>query len=458
MSRMSKRKIILFHPRTYHERNYRYYHIPYSLLTVASPLDLGEFDVIIIDNNVNKKEDYKDFISRSNDEILCIGISCMIGAQIKDALRFSKQVKEVNPQIPIIWGGALPTLLPEMTTSHELVDITVRGQGEITFSDLVYRLKQNIPWNGVLGISFNNNRKVIHNPDRPFEDLNNFPPYSKVYHLIDVNNYIFPDEHIALKTVSYHSSQGCPYSCGFCCEVPLWRRWWSGLSPERMVMDIQYLINRYNINAIKFYDSEFFIKLSRAIKFAKGLLQRGIKIRWGASIHPRNLYRIKDDEMKIFADSGLRRLLIGVESGVQEELNFIKKNITLDMIFEVAEKCRNYDIIGCFTFITGYPHMPERNVYKTLSFTQRLMDKFPEHEIKLHLYAPYPRTPLYSLALKYGFVPPQSLEEWADYDYYEVTTTWAKSEWAEKIREFNEDYYPYLHQYVEGGRNEQSKH
>jgi len=448
VSRVSKRKIILFHPRTFHERNYRYYHIPYSLLAIAAPLDLRKFDVVIMDNNVNKKQNYGDVISQIKNEIVCVGISCMIGLQIKDALKFAKVVREKDPKILIIFGGPLPTMLPEETTAHELVDVAVRGQGEITFSELVRCIKQNISWNAVPGISYKINGKVVHNPDRPFCDLNKFPSYQKVYSLINIKNYIRADEHIAPRTLSYHSSQGCPYECGFCCEVPLWKRWYSGLSPERMLNDIQYLVERDKINGIKFYDSEFFINLGRSLKFARGLLDKNIEIKWGASIHPKNLYRIKDGQLKLLAESGLRRLLVGVESGVQEELDLVKKKIATDTVFEVAEKCHSHRIIGCFTFITGYPSMPDKNVDKTISFAHKLTKSFPEHEVKLHLYAPYPGTPIYSLAMEYGFNPPQSLEEWASYDYYEVTTPWAKPEWEKKIRELNESYYPYIHQNI----------
>jgi radical SAM superfamily enzyme YgiQ (UPF0313 family) len=414
---------------------------------------LREFNVIIVDNNVNRRENYRDLISTLSNRILFVGISCMIGAQIKDALKFARQVREANPQIPIIWGGPLPTMLPEMTASNEFVDVAVRGQGEVTFSELVYRLKQGLPWNDVLGISYKkDDKKVVSNPDRPFVDLNKFPTYRKVYHLIDVEKYIWPDEHIASRTVSYHSSQGCPYACGFCCEVPLWKRWWSGLSPERMLEDIKYLIEKYRINGIKFYDSEFFIDLKRAITFAKLLLERKIEIKWGASIHPRNFYRIKDEHLRLLVESGLKRLLIGVESAVKEELDLIGKNITPKMILEIAKKCHSYGIVGSFTFILGYPSMSAENFDVTLRFARKLAESFPEHEVKLHLYAPYPGTPLYSLALKCGFIPPRSLEEWSDFDYYEKTTPWAKLEWVEKIREFNENYYPYMHPYPTIGR------
>lgn len=447
---MNGKIILLYHPRTYHERNYRYYHIPYSLLAISAPLDLNRYNILIIDNNVNKKINYEDTLESLKENLLCVGISSMVGAQIKDAINFAQQVREVTPTIPVIIGGPLPTLLPELTISNPLFDIAVRGQGELTFKEIIESLEHKRPLNNINGISYKVNGRIVHNPPRPFVDLNEFPPYRKVYKLIDVRNYIWPDEHIASRTVSYHSSQGCPYACGFCCEVSLWKRWWSGLSAERILDDIEYLVKRYNVNGIKFYDSEFFIDLRRTLEFAKGLLERGIEIKWGASIHPKNFMRIKDWQLDILVKSGLKRLLIGAESAVQEELNLIGKNFSPQIITEVAERCNKYNIYGCFTFVIGYPGMPEENFYKTLRFAEDLIKKYPDQEIKLHLYAPYPGTPLYPIAVKYGFKPPQSLEEWAEYDYYEVTTPWAKPEWAQLIRKFNENYYPYIN--AEKGR------
>lgn len=440
----SKSTILLFHPRTYHEKNYRYYHVPYSLLAISSSLDLEKYNIVIIDNNVHKRTDYTKLLSKLKDDLLCVGISCMVGAQIRDALNFARQVKEVSRDIPVIVGGPLPTMLPQLTILHPLFDIAVRGQGELTFLELIDSLENQVSLDNIKGISYKTNGEIKHNTERPFVDLNKFPPYSKVYELIDVEEYVWYDEHIASRTVSYHSSQGCPYACGFCCEVPLWKRWWSGLSASRVLYDIEYLVKKYRVNGIKFYDSEFFIDINRAIDITKGLLEKGISIKWGASIHPRNFMRIKNWQLKLFVESGLKRLLIGVESAVQSELDLINKNITPNTIMKAAERCSEYGIIGCFTFVIGYPEMPEKNFFESLNFAEKLADKFPDQEIKLHLYAPYPGTPLYPLAVKHGFKPPVTLEEWADYDYYGVTTPWAKPEWAQLIREFNEKYYPYI--------------
>ncbi len=447
---MSKKKIILFHPRTLHENNYRYYHVPYSLLAVAAVLDLQKYEVIIIDDNVSQKQNYQNELLASEPELLCVGISSMVGAQIKGAVKFAKSVRDLTHPIPIIWGGALPTMLPQETASHPCVDIAVQGQGEITFREVVKRLEANESLKGVEGITYRDqDGKMVQNSPRSFVDLDEFPPYTEVYPLVKLENYIWPDEHIASHTISYHSSQGCPFNCGFCCEVSLWKRWWSSLSASRILDDIQYLVKHFGVNGIKFYDSEFFINRKRALDFAQGLIDRQLDIRWAASIHPKNLHRMTDKHLSLLHQSGLTRLLIGAESGVQQELDLIDKKVSKEVIYEAAKRCAQHEIVICFTFVTGYPSMPDNHIDETLRFADKLHKFQPIHEAKLHFYGPYPGAPLYQLAINYGFQPPTSLEEWAQYDYYNILTPWLDQKYAPMLREFNETHYPYIHPYQE---------
>lgn len=443
---MRKNVIILFHPRTLHEKNYRNYHVPYSILAVASNIDQKNYQIILVDDNVQKKESYRGVIVQVRNRLLCVGISSMVGAQIMFALSFAKEVRDLIPGCPIVWGGPLPTLLPELTTSNELVDIAVIGQGETTFREIIDHLDQNKSLVDIRGIAYKNKLGKVHiNSSRSFVDINLFPPYTTVYPLLHLEDYIWPDEHISERTISYHSSQGCPFSCGFCCEVPLWKRVWYGLSVKRILDDIRYLKNKYSIEGIKFYDSEFFIDRKRAKDFATELIANKMKICWGASAHPKTIYSMGDNEISILKQSGLTRLLIGGESGVTQELELIKKCADKKMIFEIAKKCAHHGIMVCFTFITGYPSMPDHYIDETLAFAEELKRVEPSHEMKLHFYGPYPGTPLYGLALDYGFQAPTTLEDWANYDYYEILTPWVSPRYAPILRKFNEENYPYVH-------------
>jgi anaerobic magnesium-protoporphyrin IX monomethyl ester cyclase len=441
---MKKSKIILFHPRTQHEKNYRYYHVPYSVLSLATMLDPSIFDVIILDNNCNNIDDYSEILSTIGDNILCVGISAMIGKQISDGLLFANSVRAFNPTIPIIWGGPITTFIPEETISNENIDVLVIGQGEITFAELVFAILENRRLGIVKGIIYKEKNKIKITPKRLIVPIGNFPNYKAVFKLIPISNYIRSDEHINSRTISYHSSQGCVYNCGFCCEIPLWEKKWSGFFVHKIIEDIEYLISNHGINGLKFYDSEFFINKNRVIHLAKEFINNNYNLKWYASIHPNNFIKLDIKELNILKKSGLSRLLVGAESGVEEELKLINKKTIKKSIEEIAKICSALEIHACFTFITGYPDTTSDSIEKTVEFATKLINIDSRHECKIHFYAPYPKTPLYKYAIGKGFVPPKTLDEWSEYDYYDITTPWVEEKYETIIRKFNETYYPYI--------------
>ncbi len=105
--------------------------------------------------------------------------------------------------------------------------------------------------------------------------------------------------------------------------------------------------------------------------------------------------------------SGLSRILIGAESGNEDELKFIQKGVTTKEVLKVARMLKNFEIHGSFTIIVGYPGFPEENIKRTLNFGEKIMKKGSIHEVKAHIYTPFPGTPLYDQAVKHGFTPPK---------------------------------------------------
>lgn len=441
---MPARYAILYHPRTLHEQNYRYYYIPFSLVSVASTLD-PLLECLFYDNNVKRYRAFEigDFPDVS--EWALVGISSMIGSQIDDGLRFADFVRSVAPECPIVWGGACPTMLPELVLEEAPADYVVIGPGEETIKELWLSISTMGDKENIAGLAFRNESSTyVRTGPRYLPDLDTLPSYRDFYHRVGVENYIRADEHIGTRTVNYHSSQGCVFNCGFCCEPALWNRRWAAFSAHRIVDDLRPLVEDYGINGIKFYDSEFFIRSSRALEFADLLLKGGYDIRWAASIHPKNLLRLNEDKLALLRRSGLSRLLLGAESAVQEELNLIQKKLEPEMVLEVSRRCAAAGISASFTFVTGYPGFPTEHIDRTLEFAEELVSSSLLHEAKVHFYGPYPGTPLYNLALENGFQPPSTLRQWANYDYYYIQTPWVPEEYFKKVRQFNEEYYPYL--------------
>lgn len=440
-------RAILFHPRTFHEKNYRNFWIPYSILSVGSELKKNGYDVCLVDNNLEMLENdsFSGLVKKVlTDDTIFVGISCMIGHQIIEGLQFASTVRDKNPTIPLIWGGPAPTIISDYFTQSSLVDVIVRGQGEVTASELAYCLSNSLPIaiKDVNGVWCRAENGFSKNPERGNSSRENFAKYD--YNLLPVKDYLRSDEHISDGVLNHFSSQGCPYECGFCSEVALYNRKWMPQVVDRTIEEVSELVDVYGANGIKFYDANFFVNKKRVLSFANAVLKKGWNIKWAASAHPKNILVCNDDELNLIKESGCSRILIGAESGNDEELKYIKKNMTKEDVIEVAKRLGKIKIHGSFTVIVGYPGFPEENIDKTLDFGRMLREISDLHEIKAHIYAPYPGTPLYEDAIRNGFTPPRTLEDWAQYDYYEAQTLWLREGLTDEIREFNKEYCPYV--------------
>jgi len=440
---MPSKEILLFNPGTFHEKNYRNFWIPYSILSLGSELRKNDFNVTLVDNNLESL-DANQFTPTLNklDNPSLIGISSMIGHQIQEGLIFAHYAKELFPNAKIVWGGAAPTILPQEFAKSPLVDIIVKGQGEKTVVNIAENLENNINLSGIHGIIYKDDGIPVKTSEKDIVPKDTMSPYS--YDLIPTAKYIREDEHISDKVLNHISSIGCPFGCGFCSEVALYHRKWSPQSINQTIDEVSLLVEKYGANGIKFYDANFFVNKARVLSFAQNVIDQGWEIKWAASAHPKSLLLYKQEELNLLKKSGLSRILIGAESGNEDELKFIHKGVTTEEVLKVAELLKNLEIHGSFTIIVGYPGFPEINIKKTLSFGEKIAKTGSIHEVKAHIYTPFPGTPLYSRAIQYGFVPPKTLEDWGNYDYYAVQTPWLRNELNDLITKYNQEFCPYV--------------
>ncbi len=411
---MQKNKILLFAPRPL-DINVKY--PPYSVLVLAGPLLKENYEVKIIHASIEPNYVEK-IISLLDDSVLVVGISSMTGEQIKGGVEVAKAVKQRNPTIPIVWGGYHPSLMPKETCSSEYVDIIVKGQGERTFLELCNALRDNKPLDGILGIVFKKNEVIKENIDRPFENLNNFPPTP--WHLVDVNQYINENLEIGKRCIAYVTSRGCPFRCTFCAEPQVTKRRWSGLDAKKVVDDLEFLVKSYGIDSFIFSDSNFFIDRERAKAMCQEILNRGLKIKWGeANGRTENLIKYDDDLWNLMVKSGLYSILVGAESGLPEALKAIEKDATVEDTIKFAEQCAKHGVRVSYSFMIGLPGM---DIRKEMNSTAQLISKIniiqSKSSYKYHdrflifFYCPYPGTKLWEKSLTYGLECPKTLPEW----------------------------------------------
>ena len=182
-----------------------FYTMPLALLAVGSYLDSEKYNVIIIDGRLEKNpiEKIKELKSQN---IICFATTVLTGNPIKDALKLSREVKKEMPDVPVIWGGWHPSLFPKHTLDETSIDVVVKGQGEITFNELMDCFVSKKSIENIKGICYKNQGTYVENPERIMEDINSFPEIN--YDLIDVSAYMTLG---GRKQLDYISSQGCRF-------------------------------------------------------------------------------------------------------------------------------------------------------------------------------------------------------------------------------------------------------
>jgi radical SAM superfamily enzyme YgiQ (UPF0313 family) len=441
-----KKKIILVRPLVFSSTR-MYYGAPLALLAICRLLAVeNKYDIKIFDPTVNKN--YIKSIVKESKNAICVGISALTGYSIFDGLKIARAVKKKYPHLPIIWGGWHPSILPNETIKDPLVDIVVVGQGERTFTELVHALEKKQSLKNIKGLIYKTKTgKIITTAHRPLESLDNFPPIP--YHLIDAERFVVPQEY-GKRSLLYYSSYGCPHRCLFCVEQIVNHQKWIGLSPERAAEEIHALKNKYNLDSIQIIDSNFFIGEDRARRFSQRLIDLNTNIKWGnVNGRTRQMSLYSDQTWKLMKQSGLACILVGAESGDNDTLKYMQKDITVSDTLRLTKICAKYDVKILSSFLVGFPRFENRvkchqSVEKEISTTLKLIDKmfkiYPRIRMMFALYLPYPSTALFQQSQNLGLEIPQNLVDWHDYimaaedaSKMKVRQKWITKEQARRI-------------------------
>lgn len=391
--------------------------MPLALVAVGSMLNPKRYDVRLIDGRL--EDDPIKAVLAEIDDALCFGVTVLTGAPIRDSLAVSRTVKECRPNLPVIWGGWHPSLFPTETLEEPAIDVTVQGQGEVTFAELVERLANGDALAGLPGTSMRIAGEVVQNPPRSITDMNELRGAN--YNLIPVERYFRLKGE---RQLDYISSTGCYFRCAFCADPFVYERNWTAVEPARMGEEIEYLWQRYHFTDLSFQDETFFTYPNRVTAIAEEFLSRDLNFTWTATMRADQGYRLGEDELALCVRSGLRRVMIGVESGSQEMLDWMSKDITIEQVLDSAEKCVRHGIGVIFPIIVGFPGEPESSVQASLEMAKQLRAMSPTFETPIFYFKPYPGSRITQDVVAQGYRLPQTLEEWANFDYIGSSGPW----------------------------------
>jgi len=352
---------------------------PISIATLATHLVKQGYSVITYDSRT--REDAEDILAENKDDLLCIGVSAMVGYQIVDGYYFSKKIKESFPYIPVIWGGWFPTVFPDQCLESPYIDMVVKGQGEKSLLEVVKKLKAGISINEIVGISCKDNGRIIHRRSRSLEDMNNFLPVD--YELLDISKYT-----MSRGILHYISSVGCPYNCAFCGISPYTQQKWYGLNPQRVVQEIKSLYKKYQLNEIIFYDSTFFVNLKRSKEILSGFVEENMKFRWSANSHVRQAASFDDEMLELLKASNCSGIELGIESGSTRIREIFRKNFSNETIASAIEKLADAEIPVNANYIVAPPMEEEDDFIETVRSMTAVMNAFPNNRLTMYQWLP----------------------------------------------------------------------
>ena len=376
--------IVLLHPRATKPKNRRF---PLSILAIAAVLE-GREDYTIVDANVDPTP------ARTLDEIArqspieILAVSVMPGPQLASAIPLCRDFRIKYPSIPIVWGGYFPSIYTDASLNAPYVDFCIRGQGEDTLLELLAALRNGRRFAGVPGLSYKDDFGLhVHNADRPLRSPDDFP-YLPYHRLANPDKYILPT-FLGSRTAVHQASIGCPFRCNFCGVVPVFQGREKAESPERTASVLAHLQSTYGINAIQFYDNNFFLSESHTVALAERLVPLGL--RWWTEGRIDAVLRYSDSTFRLLARAGATMLFFGAESGSRRALEQMDKHLTPEQTLSLAQRLRGTGIVPEFSFLLGNPSEPDNETRETIAFIRRIKRINPSAEIIVQHYIPTPQ-------------------------------------------------------------------
>jgi anaerobic magnesium-protoporphyrin IX monomethyl ester cyclase len=419
-----RRRVVLYNPTCV------FWTMPLALVAVGSALDRTRYEVVVIDGRL-EQDPSAAVLAAIDERTVCLGLTVLTGAPIRDALAVTRAVHRARPALPIVWGGWHPSLFPRECLDEEGVTAAVFGQGEETFRELVDHFAEGRPITGVAGSAHRRHGMAVRGGDRPMRDLDDLPAHD--YRLIDVEAYFRAK---GRRQLDYISSQGCRFRCSFCADPTVYKRGWSGLAAPRMGEELEALWRRHHFDDLNFQDETYFTHRERVVAVCEELLRRRLPFSWAATMRADQGARLDDGEWALCKRSGLRRLMVGVESGSQAMMDWLQKDIKVEQVFETAAQMARHQIAGIFPFIVGFPGETDDSVEATLSVIKRLRRMSPDFEVSVYFYQPYPGSPIAERLWADGQRRPQTLAQWADFDYVGSRGSWVTQAKWERVQRF----------------------
>lgn len=362
-----------------------YYPFPFFMAYATSVTREAGHTVDVVDAIASKMshDEFAQLMARGKYDLIVLEVSTPSFSRDIETFRRAKSTGAL-----VASCGQHSTALPEECLAAG-VDFAFQGEYDFTLRELADRLQADADWHDVVGLSFLDGDGVLRNngPRALIKHIDELPWPARED--LPMQAYIDPFCRHA-PNAQMISSRGCVYTCTFCLEPrvfynkPNYRQ----RSPEKVVDEMEFLVQRYQVQEIYFDDASFNINQKRVQGICEEILRRDLKVHWSCMADA----KLTEETLNLMKAAGCTALKFGVESAVSEILKAIPKPVDLEDVRRVAAVCRNLGIETHATYTFGLPGETRETIKTTYDFAFELGTDTAQFSISI----PYPGTKFYN--------------------------------------------------------------
>jgi anaerobic magnesium-protoporphyrin IX monomethyl ester cyclase len=352
-----------------------------------------------------------------------VGLSVMT-FQRRTALKIIDIVRRLRPAAHIVVGGYDPSLAPEAYSAPggTAADYIVRGEGEITFRDLLRAIEANRGYDAIAGLSYRTGQGFVHNPNRAVASLGSSeiqPPDRSARVL---TGYTM----VGRKVDVVETSRGCTFDCSFCSIIEMRGRNFHTYRFDRVLADIRDA-RAHGAESIFLVDDNITLNVRRFEALCRAIVDARLNdLEYSVQAMTSAIASHGPTLAPLMRQAGFRYVFLGIENVLDADLDFLRarakntrrektepRNATIQAI-EYLHRHKMYVVGG---LIVGNPDDTRESIEANLEFARRYVDyPYIQHP------TPYPRTPMTTDFQRRGLIVSEHVEE------YDGTTAVVRSE------------------------------
>jgi len=323
--------------------------------------------------------------------------------QVRSTQRLTQLLREALPYAPLVLGGPHVSAVGEASFAQfPNADVIAIGEGEQTM--LEFCLGE--PWEEIDGLCYRDGDTVVRTTPR--EQIANIDALPSLdYDLVDLGRFRGPPPSVSLRSMALMASRGCPFRCAFCSKA-VFGQTVRLHSPERVVHEIERLHFRYGIEEIFLHDDTFNWRPDWTTTILETLIRKGLN-RIHYKVPMRCNERLVDEELLSLARrAGVWLIFYGVESGNQEMLDNMRKDLSLYEIERAFKLTRQAGIRTIASMIIGFPG----ETLTTLQQSQAFINLLQPDWVGWSRLVPFPGTPVADEVRQHGWLLDDDLAQY----------------------------------------------